>query len=66
MLPIISIQLHHTVWYIEPSMGQDVFGENEAATSDGGVSEAPGDTAETSLHIMESGGEKEMTRGKSA
>lgn len=43
MLPIISIQLHRAVWYIEPSMGQDVFGENEAVTSDGCVSEVPRD-----------------------
>lgn len=42
-----------------------MFGENEAATSDGGVSEAPWDTAETSVHITESGGEGEMTTGES-
>lgn len=56
MLPIIPAQLYRVVWYIEFSMGQDVFGENEAATSDGDDSEAPWDTetetAETSLHIM--------------
>lgn len=43
-------------------MGQDVFGENEAATSDGGDSEAH--TAETSLRIMESEGVEEMSGGK--
>lgn len=50
-------------WYIEFSMEQDVFGENEAATSDAVDSEALWDTTETSLHIMESEGE-EMSRGK--
>lgn len=36
-------------------MGQGVCGEYEVITG-GDVSEAPWDTAETSLHIMESGG----------
>lgn len=45
-------------------MGQDVLEENEAATSDGADSEAPWDTAETSLHITESGGAEEMSRGE--
>lgn len=64
MHPVLSAQLCHAVWYIEFSMGQGAFGENEAATSDGTDSEAPWDTAETSLHIMESEGEEEMSRGK--
>lgn len=64
MLPIISCQLYRAMCYIEFSMGQDVFGENEATTSDGADSEAPWDTAETSLHITESEGVKEMSRGK--
>lgn len=64
MLPIISAQLYRAVWYIEFSMGQDVFGENEAATSDSSDSEARWDTAETSLHIMESQGVEEMSGGK--
>lgn len=62
MHPIISAQLYCAVCYIEFPMGQDVFGENEATTSDD--SEAPWDTAETSLHIMKSGGEETMTGGK--
>lgn len=44
-------------------MGRVVFGENEAATSDGVDSEAPWDTAETSLHIMESEGEERCPGG---
>lgn len=45
-------------------MGQDVLEENEAATSDGADSEALWDTAETSLHITESGVAEEMSRGE--
>lgn len=52
MHSIISAQLHRAVCYIEFPMGQDVFGENEATTSDDSGTEAPWDTAETSLHIM--------------
>lgn len=51
MLPIMPAQLYRAAWYIGFSMGQGVFGENEAAKSDGGDSEAPWDTAETSSHI---------------
>lgn len=64
MHSIISTQLYHAVCHIEFPMGQDVFGENEATTSDDSDSEAPLDTAETSLHIMKSGAEEEMTGGK--
>ncbi len=44
-------------------MGRVVFGENEAATSDGADSEASWDAAETSLHIMESEGERRRPGG---
>lgn len=63
MLLVISAQLYRAVWYIEFSMEQDVFGENEAATSVAVDSEAPWDTAETSLHIMESEGERRRCPG---
>lgn len=62
MLPVLSAQLQRTFWYIEFSVEWDVFGENEAATSVD--SEAVWDTAETSLHVTESEGQEEMSRGK--
>lgn len=66
LLLIISTQLYCTAWYIDSSMGRDESGENEAATSDDDVSEAPWDTTETSLRIMETGRREGMTTGKRA
>lgn len=45
-------------------MEWDVFGEHEAATSVD--NEADWDTAETPMHVTESGGEEEMSRERCA